>query len=317
VSKPKWFGRASIVVGVLVIAIAAVAGASAGGKATNPYNLKKPGTLTVGMTLQFKPQMYLDAKGKPAGYDVVLLKALAKQWRVKLDIKNLDSTGSSRASSRRGSTWSRSGCRRRRSERSRSASAAHMSRTRRSSRPPMMTPRRRPWRELVRQDDHRFRLDGGQLVQKTFANATSRSFPDQNAAFLEVSTGRADGIVVENYLLAQFNKSNGNALKVVPFAKPLHVEYGSYGVQKGNGKLAAGLSQFICKMQKSGQLAKVYQSTIAHRCRRCRAAGSLTPWPRRSRWPRSARLSVSPSPMSSSSYDILVIGGGPAVSQRP
>ena len=45
------------------------------------------------MTLQFKPQMYLDSKGKPAGYDVVLLKALAKKWGVKLDIKNLDFNG--------------------------------------------------------------------------------------------------------------------------------------------------------------------------------------------------------------------------------
>ena len=54
-----------------------------------------------------------------------------------------------------------------------------------------------------------------QLVQKTFPNATSSSFPDQNAAFLEVATGRANGIVVENYLLAQFNKSNGNKLKEV------------------------------------------------------------------------------------------------------
>ena len=68
--------------------------------------------------------------------------------------------------------------------------------------------------------------------------------------------------MVENYLLAQFNKSNGNKLKEVPFPKPLHVEYGSYGVQKGNTKLAAGLSAFICKEQKSGQLAKIYKSTI-------------------------------------------------------
>jgi ABC-type amino acid transport substrate-binding protein len=101
-----------------------------------------------------------------------------------------------------------------------------------------------------------------QLVQKTFPKATSKSFPDQNAAFLEVATGRADGIVVENYLLAQFNKSNGNVLKEVGFAKPLHVEYGSYGVQKGNTKLAGALSAFICSVQKSGQLAKFYQSTI-------------------------------------------------------
>jgi ABC-type amino acid transport substrate-binding protein len=99
-------------------------------------------------------------------------------------------------------------------------------------------------------------------VQKTFPSATSHSFPDQNSAFLEVSSGRANGIVVENYLLAQFNKSNGNALKEVAFPAPLHVEYGSYGVQKGNSKLAGDLSAFICKEQKSGQLAKIYQSTI-------------------------------------------------------
>ncbi len=44
------------------------------------------------MTLQFKPEMYLD-NGKPAGYDVELLKALAKAMGVKLKIKNLDFNG--------------------------------------------------------------------------------------------------------------------------------------------------------------------------------------------------------------------------------
>src|SRR3982750_312315 len=37
--------------------------------------------------------MDLDAKGKPAGYDVVLLKALAKEMGVKLKIDNLDFNG--------------------------------------------------------------------------------------------------------------------------------------------------------------------------------------------------------------------------------
>jgi ABC-type amino acid transport substrate-binding protein len=265
VSKQKWFGRASIVVGVLVIAVAAVAAASAGGRATNPYNLKNPGTLTVGMTLQFKPQMYLDAKGKPAGYDVVLLKALAKQWGVKLDIKNLDfnglipglvakkfdmvSVGLSATPERKKSI---------------SFSRAYVpyAQILAAGKDDTTAATVAAWNSSDKTITSLQGSTAEQLVQKTFPNATSRSFPDQNAAFLEVSTGRADGIVVENYLLAQFNKSNGNALKVVPFAKPLHVEYGSYGVQKGNGKLAAGLSQFICKMQKSGQLARIYQSTI-------------------------------------------------------
>ena len=78
---------------VLAAAIAVVASAATAKPSANPYKLNKEGTLTVGMTLQFKPQMYLNAAGKPAGYDVILLKALAKQMGVKLDIKNLDFNG--------------------------------------------------------------------------------------------------------------------------------------------------------------------------------------------------------------------------------
>src|SRR5439155_1575705 len=83
------------VIGLLAVAaVAAVTvGASATTKAGNPYNLKSPGTLVVGMNLQYKPEMYLDAKGKPAGYDVVLLNALTKAMKVKLQIKNLDFNG--------------------------------------------------------------------------------------------------------------------------------------------------------------------------------------------------------------------------------
>lgn len=262
----RWFSRTSILVGVLVVAvIAVVAGASAGTTAANPHNLKDPTKLTVGMTLQFKPQMYLDAKGKPAGYDVVLLKALAKQWGVKLDIKNLDfnglipglvakkfdmvSVGLSATPERRKSiSFSRP-----------YVPYAQILAAATSDTTPATIA---AWNTSDKTITSLQGSTAEQLVQKTFPNATSASFPDQNAAFLEVATGRANGIVVENYLLAQFNKSNGNKLKEVPFPKPLHVEYGSYGVQKGNAKLAAGLSQFICKMQNSGQLAAIYKATI-------------------------------------------------------
>lgn len=264
-TAPRWYGRTSILIGILVAAIAVVASASAGSKAANPHNLKQPGTLTVGMTLQFKPQMYLDAKGKPAGYDVVLLKALAKQWGVKLEIKNLDfnglipglvskkfdmvSVGLSATPERRKSiSFSRAYV----------PYAQILAAAKGDTTPATIA----AWNSSDKTITSLQGSTAEQLVQKTFPKATSRSFPDQNAAFLEVATGRANGIVVENYLLAQFNKSNGDKLKQVPFAKPLHVEYGSYGVQKGNTKLAAGLSAFICKEQKSGQLAKIYKSTI-------------------------------------------------------
>ena len=215
------------------------------------------------MTLQFKPQMYLDSKGKPAGYDVVLLKALAKQWGVKLDIKNLDFNGLIPGLVAKKFDMVSVGL-------SATPGAQEVDQLQPAVRPVRADPRggrratRRPatvaaWNTSDKTITSLQGSTAEQLVQKTFPNATSSSFPDQNAAFLEVATGRANGIVVENYLLAQFNKSNGNKLKEVPFPKPLHVEYGSYGVQKGNAKLAAGLSQFICKAQKSGQLASDLQ----------------------------------------------------------
>jgi len=265
VTARKWFARMSIFVGILVTAIAVVAGASAGKQVSNPYGLMKPGTLTVGMTLQFKPEMYLDSKGQPAGYDVVLLKALAKKWGVKLNIKNLDfnglipglvakkfdmvSVGLSATPERRKSiSFSRPYV----------PYAQILAALKTDTTPATID----AWNDSSKTITSLQGSTAEQLVQKTFPNATSHSFPDQNSAFLEVSSGRANGIVVENYLLAQFNKSNGDVLKEVPFPKPLHVEYGSYGVQKGNARLAAALSKYICTVQNGGQLAKIYQATI-------------------------------------------------------
>jgi len=264
-SGKTWFRR-PVIAGGLALAVVAVAAVSASARpaASNPYNLNSAGTLVVGMNLQYKPQMYLDAKGNPAGYDVVLLKALAKQLHLKLQIKNLDfnglipglvakkfdmvSVGLSATPERKKAV---------------SFSRAYV-----------------PYAQILaeaadgsiggtiaawNQSDRTITsLQGStaeQLVQKDFPNATSKSFPDQNAAFLEVATGRADAIVVENYLLAQFNKSNPGKLKQEGFAKPLHVEYGSWAVQKGNTALAKRLSAFICTSQNNGTLARFYKAT--------------------------------------------------------
>jgi len=263
--------RNMAVAGILAILIAVLAmvvssGASARTKAdSNPLHLNSPGTLTVGMTLQFKPEMYLDAKGNPAGYDVILLKALAKQWKVKLDIKNLDFNGlipglvakkfdmvsvglSVRPERKKAVSFSRAYV-----PYAQILAAAKADTTAATI---------AAWNDSSKTITSLQGSTAEQLVKATFPKATSHSFPDQNAAFLEVATGRAQGIVVENYLLAQFNKSNGNKLKEVPFPKPLHVEYGSYAVQHGNTALASALSKFICAEQTSGQLAKIYQATI-------------------------------------------------------
>ena len=259
----EWFRR-RVVAGGLAIALLAVAAAGASAMSGNPYHLKSPGTLVVGMNLQYKPQMYLDANGKPAGYDVVLLKALAKDMKVKLSIKNLDFNGlipglvskkfdmvsvglSATPERKKAVSFSRA-----------YVPYAQILAVRVGDTTPATIA---AWNDSSKTITSLQGSTAEQLVQKTFPNASSKSFPDQNAAFLEVATSRADAIVVENYLLAQFNKSNGNKLKEAPFKKPLHVEYGSWAVQKGNNALVGYLNKFLCKMQTSGQLAKTYKAT--------------------------------------------------------
>jgi len=249
--------------GALAIAVLAIVVATAGASPGNPYKLKSAGTLVVGMNLQYKPQMYLDANGKPAGYDVVLLKSLAKDLKLKLDIKNLDFNGlipglvakkfdmvsvglSATPERRKAVSFTRAYVPYAQilAERSDDTTAATIT----------------AWNDSSKTITSLQGSTAEQLVMKTFPNATSKSFPDQNAAFLEVATGRADAIVVENYLLAQFEKSNPGKLKEAPFSRPLHVEYGSWAVQKGNNALVKRLNAFICKTQKSGKLALFYKA---------------------------------------------------------
>jgi ABC-type amino acid transport substrate-binding protein len=259
-----WFQGAAVAGLVTVVAAIAAAGASAKqGAEDNPYNLKDPGRLVVGMNLQYKPQMYLDKNGKPAGYDVVLLKALAKDLKVTLKIENLDFNGlipglvakkfdmvsvglAATPERKKAVSFSRP-----------YVPYAQILAMRRNDTTPATIS---AWNDSSKTITSLQGSTAEQLVKKTFPNANSKSFPDQNAAFLEVATGRADGIVVENYLLAQFNKSNPGKLKEAPFKKPLHTEYGTWAVQKGNTALVRRLNQFICKVQSSGRLAAIYKA---------------------------------------------------------
>jgi ABC-type amino acid transport substrate-binding protein len=224
-------------------------------------NLNTPGKLIVGMNLQYKPQMYLE-NGEPAGYDVELLNALAEELDLELEIKNLDFNGLIPGLQSKQFDMVSVG----------------LSPTEERKQSVDFTRGYVPYAQILAaktDDDTEATMeawnDSGKTitslqgstaekrVQESFPEAQSKSFPDQNAAFLEVSTGRADAIVVENYLLAQFNKSNNDALKEVEFEEPLHVEYGSWAVQKGNTGLVERLDEFLCEMQESGELAELYE----------------------------------------------------------
>jgi len=237
-------------------------GSTASATSAAAAGLMQPGTLTVGMNLQFKPEMYLDASNKPAGYDVDLLNKLATSMGVKLNIVNLDFDGLIPGLQ------------------SKKFDMVSVGLTATDKRKQVVDFSREyvPYTSVlaVRENDNSpAQIDtynkqgtiitalqgssGEQLAKSTFSKATVKGFAQQNSALLEVATGRAQGSVLEDYILAQFQKSNPKQLKVAQFPKPLALGYGSWAAQKGNTALVSTLNAYLCKAQNDGTLASLYK----------------------------------------------------------
>jgi ABC-type amino acid transport substrate-binding protein len=235
--------------------------AAASGSGTADVGVMKAGTLTVGMNLQFKPEMYLDDAGKPAGYDVDLLNKLATELGVKLDIQNLDFNGLIPGLQ------------------SKKFDLVSVGLTATDARKQVIDFSRGyvPYTSVLavgQNDNSPATIDsyntsgkiitalqgssGEQLAKKTFPSASVKSFSEQNAALLEVATGRANGSVLEDYILAQYQKANPNQVKKAALPNPLDLSYGSWAVQKGNSTLQKKLDAFLCKAQTDGSLGQLY-----------------------------------------------------------
>lgn len=247
----------------IVLAACGSASPNAVKKSSNPYHLIHPGVLTVGMDLQFKPEMYL-THGKPAGYDVLLLNRLARTLHVKLNIENLTFTGlvpgleakkfdmvsvglTATPQREKAVTFSRGyvpyaiilGV----------PSTSNIKATIAAFNKPSVT-----LTALLGSVD-------ATLATKLFPKAHLQTFKTDTSAMLQVATHRATAVVVEQYLLLGFEKSNPHELKQESFKKPFTVYYGSYAVHKGNKALVGYLNNWLCKVQKNGFLGKAYKTT--------------------------------------------------------
>lgn len=243
---------------------AAAASSAKKAAASAPPGLMSHGQLVVGMSLQFKPEMYL--KGNtPAGYDVDLLHKLAAYAHVKLVIKNLGfnglipglqtkkfdmvSVGLSPTAARKKVV---------------SFSNAYVPYALIVGIPKADANKITRVSQLNTHNDTITALLGStdnQLAKSTFPKAKINALADQNSDFALVSTGRANAIVVEDYLLAAYNKANPGKL-VQAKIKPLNVQYGSWAVQHGNRALSRYLNKFLCTEDKNGSLASLYKKDM-------------------------------------------------------
>jgi len=256
-----------LVAAALAVSAAIFAGSSTASAAENTagYNLVKPGSLVVGMTLQFKPQMYLDEDGNPAGYDVALVKRLASDLGLKLEIKNMDFGGLIPGLVSKQFDLVSVGLTNT-AERSKSILFAReyvpystgLFTTRKSTRAASIS----AWDAAGVKITALQGSSAAKLVKSTFPKATLVEFAQQNSAFLEVASGRADATVVEDYLANDYSKSNPGQIVQVKLAKPIAVGYGSWAVQLGNTPLKNRLNKWLCSKQKTRTLATIYKKEM-------------------------------------------------------
>ena len=248
---------------------------SGGGEVGGGVQRFKPinsGQLTVGMNLQFKPEMYLD-NGEPAGYDVDLLNELAPALNAKLNIQNLDfnglipglqskkfdmvSVGLTPTEERKQVVdFSRAyvpygQCLARRHGRGQYHPVDPLNARARHHRPAGVLGR------AAREEA----LPGGQ----------GPGVPRPERRSPRVATGRAQGSVVEDYLLAQFQACNAGKLQKAGIEKPLD-RVRHLGRTEGQRGVRQVPRQHGCARRRptapsSASTRRPSASTSSHRCR--------------------------------------------------
>jgi ABC-type amino acid transport substrate-binding protein len=223
------------------------------------------GELRVGMTLQFEPEMYLDESGEPAGYDVELLNLLATDLGVELTIENQEFDAL--IPGLLAGQWD-------------------MISVGLVPRPPRLlqmyfTDSYVPYEQVLvaAADSDRaptieaFNAEGttitalqgstaAEQVTTQFPNATLAEFPQQDAAFLEVASGRADAIVVESYLAERFIQSNPDQLAIVDLDAPLQIEFGAYAIPLGDDVFLHYLNSWLQYYKNNGTLDRIYDEVF-------------------------------------------------------
>ena len=262
--------KLSLLVAVAMSLTVALTGASAASakEDTSKLNLVKPGKLVVGMTLQFVPQMYLNKRGKPAGYDYQLLRRLSKDLGLKLEIRNMAFGGLipglqagqfDMISVGLGRTPAR--------ELSMSYAGEYMpyeallvSRVADKTRPTVAS-----WNVAGKKITALQGSLEAAKVKEMFPNATLLEFPTQDGAILEIVSGRADAGIMVTPVFAGYNKNNRKILKPVKLDQRIRDYYGNWTVQLGNEALQDRLKEWLCDNAESGFLAKTFRREMGYK----------------------------------------------------
>lgn len=224
--------------------------------------IQERGTLIAGSTLQFPPERYRDDNDEPAGFDIELMELLAADLGVELEIVDQDfetlipgllanefdmiTVGLVGRPARLRSAW---------------FTDAYVPYTQHV----VVAP------HVQAQTVDEFRAEAvtvTALTGSTAASLAGQQFPDaeiveldQQPAFLEVASDRADGIVVETYLACQFIAEN-EGTRILELDNPFATENGAYAIPYGDVEWLQYLNAWIAYYEDRGTLDAIYDQII-------------------------------------------------------
>lgn len=267
-SRRTLLGGAALAIGGA--ALAACSTSSNGGNtaaATSGTSLLKTiqdrGTLNVTTSLLYPPEFYKDPSGKPAGYDIDVLNMVAKDLNVKLNIIDVPDNAANIANVQSGKA---------------DLVSAGLVNTPKRALVMNFTKGYVPYTQILMvtttggiNSVADLNQPGKKITALQASTAFFRAqllFPkatvtplSQDAALLDVATGKADACLVEDYLAKPFIAQHSN-VKLMNNGQGVATEFGCWGVLAGDYLWWRWLDNWISYNIDNAQLPGMYTNTF-------------------------------------------------------
>jgi len=263
-SRRTLLGGAALAVGAA--ALAACTNSTNTPAATSGESLLKTiqsrGTLNVTTSLLYPPEFYKDKSGNPAGYDIDILKLLASDLKVKLNIIDVPDNAANIANVQSGKA---------------DIVSAGLVNTPARSLVLNFTRGYVPYTQVVVVPTNGansvadLNQPGKKITALTASTAFFRAqllFPKatvtplaQDEALLSVATGKADACLIEIYLATPFIAQHSNT-KLMNNGQAVATEFGCWGILAGDYLLWKYLDNWIAYNTDNSQIPGMYKNTI-------------------------------------------------------
>ena len=263
-SRRTLLGGAALAVGAA--ALAACTNSTNAPAASSGESLLKTiqsrGTLNVTTSLLYPPEFYKDKSGNPAGYDIDILKLLAADLGVKLNIIDVPDNAANIANVQSGKA---------------DIVSAGLVNTPKRSLVLNFTRGYVPYTQVVVVPTNGansvadLNQPGKKITALTASTAFFRAqllFPKatvtplaQDEALLSVATGKADACLIEIYLATPFIAQHSNT-KLMNNGQAVATEFGCWGIVAGDYLLWKYLDNWIAYNTDNSQIPGMYKNTI-------------------------------------------------------